>query len=106
MIDTRCEQIVTLAEAAAILPRRRGGKKPNIATLYRWTTAGCRGTVLEYVQVGATRCTSREALDRFFQRLTEQARGRQITRASLHTASRRAVAEAERLLDAAGIYGS
>ena len=41
--------------------------------LYRWTTSGCRGVVLESVQVGATRCTSREAMARFFARLSRAA---------------------------------
>ena len=73
MIDMATERIVSLTEATAILPRRRSGRKPNIATLYRWTTAGCRGIKLEYLQVGATRCTSHEALQRFFDALTAQA---------------------------------
>ena len=73
MIDISCESMVSLTEAAKSLPRRRAGKKPNIATFYRWTTVGCRGVVLEFLQIGATRCTSREALQRFFDALTAQA---------------------------------
>lgn len=73
MIDIATEKIVSLTAAAALLPRRRAGKKPNIATLYRWTTVGCRGVKLEYLQIGATRCTSQEALQRFFDALTAQA---------------------------------
>ncbi|QDU28458.1 hypothetical protein ETAA8_35580 [Anatilimnocola aggregata] len=60
------ETIVTLAEAAALLPRRRAGKKVHTSCVYRWTTSGCRGVILESLQVGNTRCTSREALERFF----------------------------------------
>ena len=70
MIDTASEQIITLAQAAAELPRRRRGRKCHVSTIYRWTVAGCRGVKLEFVQVGATRCTSRAALGRFFDRLT------------------------------------
>jgi hypothetical protein len=70
MIDSQTETIVTLAQAADQLPRRRRGRKTHISTLYRWATAGCRGVVLETIQVGGTRCTSREGLQRFFERLS------------------------------------
>jgi hypothetical protein len=42
----------------------------HVATLYRWTTRGCRGVPLRYVQRGATRCTTREWLEEFFDELT------------------------------------
>src|SRR3954452_21551908 len=70
MIDAATETLLTLAQAAAELPRRRQGRKTHVSTLYRWTVSGCRGVVLESIQIGATRCTSREALNRFFDRLT------------------------------------
>src|SRR5690242_5979730 len=70
MIDTATEEILTLAQAANELPRRRRGRKTHISTLYRWATAGCRGIRLETIQIGATRCTSREALQRFFEALS------------------------------------
>ena len=72
MIDTTIETVVTLAEAARLLPRRRAGRKCSKSTLYRWTTRGCRGTILESIQIGATKCTSTQALNRFFQRLTHR----------------------------------
>ena len=64
------EELMSLSDAARALPRRRGGRKVNVSTVYRWTTTGCRGVVLESLQIGGTRCTSRQALSRFFQRLT------------------------------------
>lgn len=70
MIDPNTESLISLAETPKYLPRRRGGKRPHVSCIYRWTTSGCRGVVLESVQVGGTRCTSREALARFFRRLT------------------------------------
>lgn len=63
------EELLSLPAAAKLLPRRREGKKVHTATLYRWTVTGLRGVVLESLQVGGTRCTSREALQRFFERL-------------------------------------
>jgi hypothetical protein len=71
MIDSTTEHLQTLSQAAASLPRRRRGRSTHISTLYRWATNGCRGIVLETIQVGGTRCTSPQALQRFFQRLTD-----------------------------------
>jgi len=71
MIDTTSEAVIAFAQAAGELPRRRRGRKVHVSCLYRWSTAGCRGVVLESIQVGATRCTSREALQRFFERLSQ-----------------------------------
>ena len=73
MIDPNSETLFSLAEAAKHLPRRRGGRPVHVSCIYRWTTSGCKGVVLEALQVGGTRCTSREALARFFERLTHGA---------------------------------
>ena len=70
MIDPNTETLISLTEAAAMLPRRRAGKKVSISCCYRWTATGCRGVILESIQVGGTRCTSREALARFLEALT------------------------------------
>jgi hypothetical protein len=70
MIDSASETLITLADAAGELPRRRRGRKTHVSTLFRWTTIGCRGVILESLQCGGTRCTSREALQRFFERLS------------------------------------
>jgi len=69
-IDPLAERLISLSAAAKLLPARRGGKRPHVSCIYRWTTAGCRGVVLESTQVGGTRCTSLEALSRFFASLT------------------------------------
>jgi hypothetical protein len=69
-IDLIDEQLLSLRDAARLLPARRCGKRPHVSCLYRWTTRGCRGVVLEFANVGGTRCTSREALQRFVQRLS------------------------------------
>lgn len=65
-IELGNESILTLTEAAKLLPRRRAGRKPHVSTLYRWASNGLKGVVLETVQVGGTTCTSQEALQRFF----------------------------------------
>lgn len=71
MLVTPDQTLITLREAAATLPHRRGGRPTHSATLFRWATEGLRGVKLEVVQVGATKCTSREALQRFFAKLAE-----------------------------------
>ena len=53
MIDINREQLRTFTQAANTLPDR-----PNVATLWRWRTAGCRGVKLETVLVGGKRYTS------------------------------------------------
>ena len=71
MIDLAVEHVVSLTEAATHLPRRRTGKRPHVATLYRWAARGMRGVKLETIRVGGTLCTSLEALQRFCARLTD-----------------------------------
>lgn len=69
MIDLTTETVLSFKDACKKLPKRRAGKRPHIATLYRWATRGLRGIQLEYIQIGGTMCTSMEALQRFFDRL-------------------------------------
>lgn len=70
MIDIENETLISLAEAAALLPCGRKGRHPDVKTLYAWTKNGCRGVVLESVQIGGRRGTSREAVRRFVEALT------------------------------------
>ena len=100
-IDLLRETALSPVEASDFLPRRRNGKKPNVATIYRWMQLGVKGVRLEFVQVGGTRCTTREALQRFCEELTS----RQNPAPSLGTRCRQraAVKRAERVLDRAGI---
>jgi hypothetical protein len=72
MIDAQSEQLIPLTQAAKSLPGR-----PHVATLWRWRTAGLRGIRLETLLCGGRRMTSREALARFFARVTSAADGQQ-----------------------------
>jgi hypothetical protein len=69
MPDLLSEQPLSLAAAAQLLPHRRGDRPAHPSTLFRWAQHGLRGVKLEVVQVGGTKCTSRAALARFFERL-------------------------------------
>jgi len=73
-INLNSETVISLTEATRLLPARRGGKRPHVSCIYRWTVTGCKGVILESIQVGGTRCTSKEALARFFERLTTGSR--------------------------------
>ncbi len=73
MIDHEHEHLLSMTEAAKSLPGR-----PNVATLWRWRTSGCRGVKLETVLSGGRRYTSVEALRRFQERVTEAADGPSI----------------------------
>ena len=70
MIEMFTEKVISLTQAAKQLPQRRQGKRPHVATLYRWASRGLRGVQLETIQIGGTMCTSLEALQRFFDQLS------------------------------------
>ncbi len=74
-INVFSEQVLTLSEATKRLPKKRRGKEMHVSVLYRWAKGGLRSSDgveirLETVQVGGTKCTSLEALQRFFDRLS------------------------------------
>ena len=104
MIDANYESLLSLTEAAKLLPRRRSGKRPHVSCLYRWTTSGCKGVILESIQIGGTRCTSKEALGRFFEGLTyAEGSGSDRTPDRRQRGRQRQIADAERELAAAGM---
>jgi hypothetical protein len=70
MIDSTTETLISFSDAAkTVIPRRRG-RRTHLSTLHRWATSGIRGIVLETLVCGGCRVTSREALQRFFERLS------------------------------------
>ena len=64
------EELITLTQAAGLLPRI-DGKKVSVCTLWRWCRTGLRGVFLQYVRVGRRICTTQSALLRFFTALAE-----------------------------------
>jgi hypothetical protein len=102
-IDISQETPLSLTQAAKLphLPIRRAGKRPCVATFWRWSTTGIRGVRLETLICGGVRCTSQQAIQRFFDHLTNpQAPPPPIVTSR---AQRAAVRAAERVLDKAGI---
>jgi Protein of unknown function (DUF1580) len=108
MIDFRQETIVTMNQAARVVPKRRRGRPAHAATLYRWASRGCRGIKLEFIQVGGSKCTSLQALQRFFDQLSKQDEGSgavAVTPSSRRLLDQRSREEERttRLLDQAGL---
>lgn len=58
------EPVMTLAEAAGWL-ERRFGRRPNVASVWRWTTKGIKGVRLDTIALGRFRYTTESALERF-----------------------------------------
>ncbi|MDZ4784350.1 MAG: DUF1580 domain-containing protein [Planctomycetia bacterium] len=69
-IDVARESVLSFAEAARFVGKLKGTKRVAFQTLFRWATKGCRRIVLDTIFVGGSRCTSVEALQRFFTALT------------------------------------
>ena len=94
MIDLQAETVLTLADAARYVPRRRRGRKVHVSTLYRWAQRGIRGIKLETLRLGGGLVTSVEALQRFAERLTS-VDGAPVTRSEPQRRRDTAWAEAE-----------
>lgn len=74
-IDVFSENVISFSEASKVLPKKPGTKGLNVSTLHRWALRGLRSkdgnrVLLETIKVGGTTCTSKEALQRFFERLS------------------------------------
>jgi len=71
--------------------------QPHISTLHRWRSHGIRGTKLETYLVGGRRFTTREALQRFFDRVAASAAGAALQAVTVRRRLRQRDAAAERL---------
>lgn len=73
MIDPSREQLAPLSKAARLwVPSLRGDRPANPSTIWRWIRRGVRGVHLEFVQAGGQVMVSRQAIERFFARLTRE----------------------------------
>ena len=66
MIDMN-ERLITLPQAARKIPGQGDRPRVHVSSIYRWSTKGVGGVVLETIKVGGRRMTSLEALERFIQ---------------------------------------
>lgn len=115
MIDIHREEILTLADAAERFPSSRQGKPTHYGTVVRYITRGipCRNgerVKLEAARLGGRWYTSAEAIQRFADNLTEASmpsseasKLREIVKPKrLPAERRRAIDQANQILDAAG----
>jgi hypothetical protein len=93
MIDHETEHLLSMTEAAKLLPGR-----PNVATLWRWRTSGCRGHRLETILFGGRRYTSREAIARFVAAINGEP-----VRAETPRQRERAISRAEKRAEQLGV---
>ena len=89
------DDLLTFAQAARLLPRRRGGSKAATSTIWRWSRTGSRGVILRVVRVGGNVYVPREALVEFIEQRSVVDHAPQHPSPS--TASRRAVQELDRM---------
>jgi len=106
-IDIRSERLITLEEAAEMVPGRDEGKRVHPITVALWARRGKRGIRLETILAGTRTCTSVEALCRFFEAITNAPSGQEARdKASYPARSRREAKRATRAaiaeLEAAG----
>lgn len=73
MIDVINGDLISLAEAAKILPKRRG-KSVHLNTIHRWTRQGIRGVILETIRIGGSVYTTANAVQAFCDRLSQPKR--------------------------------
>jgi hypothetical protein len=80
-IDARKEELYTLQGIRQFLPRtNRTGNPVHPSVVFRWIKRGIKagdGTIvrLKAIKAGSRLCTTREAVDRFFDDLTARAAG-------------------------------
>jgi hypothetical protein len=70
MIDLHKEALICPVEATNLYPRSASGKKVHVSRIYRDMIRGHRGILLESVRTPRL-ATSKEAVARFFSRLTQ-----------------------------------
>ena len=93
-IDITQERMLSLTAAAKQIPGN-----PSICTIWRWTTRGIKGRLLETVTVGGRRFTSAEAIGRFVTHGVFPAAAPPITTRAQEKRQR----QVERELEAAGL---
>jgi hypothetical protein len=65
VLSTPFESLLTLQQAAGIIPRVNG-RRFTSSTIWRWCRKGVHGVHLDHVRMGRAILTSKPALNRFF----------------------------------------
>jgi hypothetical protein len=101
MIDPLLEELITPTEATALYPRGPSGRKVHVSRVYRDIECGFKGIKLESIRTPRL-ATSRQAVARYFRRLSE-ASNRAATQIHSDPKPERTNHEVERELDRLGI---
>lgn len=102
MLNLPSEDSLPIREVPAEI-QKTTGQRPHLATIWRWVQRGCRGVKLETVLVGGRRFTSRQAIQNFVLETTAAADGNQSAETVPSAVRIRAIKEADRDFDEAGI---
>ena len=73
-INIRTETVVSYLDVVSNILPSRDGRRVHVGTLHRWRTRGLRGVRLHSVKLGGRWHTSVQALQRFFDSLTDEDR--------------------------------
>lgn len=65
MIDIATDELISIREAARLVPGRRGRRGVHPTTVYRWIAGTPDGTRLETVMIGGSRYTTLAAMREF-----------------------------------------
>ncbi len=76
MIDITSEDLIPFRELPDHLPRQPSGKKLHLSAFYRYKKPGLQGVRLETVFIAGCSYSSKQALNRFWQRVTEARDGK------------------------------
>jgi hypothetical protein len=69
LLDLNNETLLAFVDAPKEI-ERMGGKRVNVSTIHRWAFSGVRRVRLEAVRLGNVWYTTKQALQRFVERLT------------------------------------
>jgi hypothetical protein len=71
MFDISKEELILVRDLPDHLPKQPSGKKLHTSAVYRWMKHGVQGVRLETIFIAGCRYSSIEALNRFWQRVTD-----------------------------------
>src|SRR5262245_44383994 len=110
MIDLAKETNLSLAQAShdPLFPPGRNGARPTLSCILRWILNGVKGPSgdrirLEAIRLGARWITSREAIQRFAERLTPRVDGQPVPTPRTATQQSKAAKRAAKELEKMGI---
>lgn len=69
-IDLTTEELILFSDLPKHLPKQPSGKKLHLSAAYRWKNQGICGVRLETIFVAGSRYTTKQALNRFWHRVT------------------------------------